>query len=61
MQHLDLYAFQMLNGNGDMLDLLTAVKPETFPDVHSMSPDQLESYIAQNGHCSALIKVELKC
>ncbi|KAH3863783.1 phospholipase B-like 1 [Dreissena polymorpha] len=54
---LDVYAFQMLNGNGDMLDMLSAVKPDSLPDFTKMSKEEITSYIAQNGRCSALVKV----
>lgn len=57
LQHLDIYAFQVLNGNGDMLDLMTALKPENFPDFSKMTDAELSYFIAQTGHCSALIKV----
>lgn len=56
LQKLDVYAFQMLNGNGDMLDMLSAVKPDSLPDFTKMSKVEITSYIAQNGHCSALVK-----
>lgn len=54
---LDIYAFQMLNGNGDLLDLISAVNPKGIPDFDSMTKEEAVSFIARSGRCSALIKV----
>jgi hypothetical protein len=50
---LPLFAFQMLNGVGDLLDLINAVDPETRPDYDKM----LARFLGQKGHCSAMVKV----
>jgi len=47
----------MMNGNGDLLDLISAVRPDLAPDFDSMTKDEALTYIAQNGRCSALVKV----
>ncbi|XP_060582693.1 phospholipase-B 81-like, partial [Ruditapes philippinarum] len=54
---LSLYAFQVLNGNGDMLDLISAVNPKSRPDFKKMTKAEAVSFIAKSGRCSALIKV----
>ena len=56
-QMLGLYAFQLLNGNGDMLDMIHALDPGSRPNWSTMSKEEVWSFIAQTGHCSALIKV----
>jgi len=56
-QKLDLYAFQEMNGNGDLLDLISALSPHSIPDWRKMSRAQLTEFMARNGHCSGLIKV----
>ncbi|XP_052791309.1 phospholipase B-like 1 isoform X2 [Mya arenaria] len=54
---LPIYAFQMLNGNGDLLDMISAVRPDLVPDFFNMTRDEALAYVAQNGRCSALVKV----
>ncbi|XP_053393318.1 phospholipase-B 81-like [Mercenaria mercenaria] len=54
---LSLYAFQVLNGNGDMLDLINAVNPKSIPDFDRMTTEEAVSFIAKSGRCSALVKV----
>ena len=56
-QSLPLYAFQVLNGAGDLLDLVSALAPKHRPDWDKMTKEQITSYVARSGHCSALIKV----
>ena len=56
-QQLEIYAFQLLNGNGDLLDLVNKVSPKDQEDWRTMSKDEVLSLVARNGHCSALIKV----
>lgn len=56
-QKLDLYAFQMLNGVGDLLDLVSAINPDFLPNWDKMSKQEILDYVAKNGHCSALVKV----
>jgi len=54
---LELFDFQVLNGVGDLLDLLKALFPEDSPDFHRMTKQQLLTYVRQSSHCSALIKL----
>ncbi|KAJ8037244.1 Phospholipase B-like 1 [Holothuria leucospilota] len=54
---LEAFNFQILNGCGDIIDLKHALMPETFVDWKHMTKSQLTKFIAENGHCSALIKV----
>ncbi|XP_071106196.1 phospholipase B-like 1 [Haliotis cracherodii] len=54
---LDIFAFQVLNGAGDLLDLKNALVPDEIPDWSKMSKVEAFRYIRQNSHCSALIKV----
>jgi hypothetical protein len=54
---LPLFAFQMLNGVGDLLDLINAVDPETRPDYDKMSKKELARFLGEKGHCSAMVKV----
>lgn len=56
-QELDLFAFQVLNGVGDLIDLIHALNPESFPDWKSFSHDEARHYVQHKGFCSALIKV----
>uniref|UniRef100_A0ABM0MB20 Phospholipase B-like n=1 Tax=Saccoglossus kowalevskii TaxID=10224 RepID=A0ABM0MB20_SACKO len=53
---LDRFAFQLLNGVGDMIDLRDALSPSTRPDWTKMSPSHFQMYFANHGHCSALFK-----
>ncbi|KAJ8037242.1 Phospholipase B-like 1 [Holothuria leucospilota] len=54
---LENFNFQILNGYGDMIDLKNVLMPETFVDWKHMTKSQLTKFIAENGHCSVLIKV----
>lgn len=56
-QALDNFAFQVLNGAGDLIDLMHAVDKEGRPNFDKMSKDELKLYVRKNSHCSALIKV----
>ena len=47
----------MLNGVGDLLDLINAVDPSSRPDYDNMKPEEIENKIHRNGHCSALVKL----
>ncbi|ESP01375.1 hypothetical protein LOTGIDRAFT_186156 [Lottia gigantea] len=57
LPNLDVYAFQVLNGVGDLIDLTKVVSPETIPDWRKMSHDEAMRYLATSGHCSAMVKV----
>lgn len=54
---LDLFAIQMLNAAGDLLDLENAINPKSRPDWSKMTVEDLKSYIRTHGHCSAIVKV----
>ncbi|XP_067938292.1 phospholipase B-like 1 [Watersipora subatra] len=54
---LDDFAFQLLNGAGDLLDLMHAIDKDSRPDFMKMSVEEIKRYIQRTGHCSALIKV----
>ena len=56
-QELDVFAFQVLNGVGDLLDLVSALNPESIPDWKSFTHDEARLYVQKKGFCSALIKV----
>jgi len=53
---LDRFAFQMLNGVGDLFDIIPAVKRHRRIDWLSLSLETAELLHARKGHCSALIK-----
>ena len=50
---------QTLNGVGDLIDLQHALAPSTIPDWKKMTSKEFSLYLAQAGHCSALVKVGL--
>ncbi|CAG5124849.1 unnamed protein product [Candidula unifasciata] len=54
---LDMFAINILNANGDLLDLISALSPESIPDWTKFSPQEAENYFYSGGHCSALIKL----
>ncbi|XP_032218792.1 phospholipase B-like 1 isoform X2 [Nematostella vectensis] len=54
---LGVFAFQMLNGVGDLLDLTKALMPERMADWDHMTEKEILEKVAMDGHCSALIKV----
>lgn len=59
LQDLDVFAFQVLNGAGDLLDLLSVIDPASSADWTQMTHSQVLSYVQDRGMCSALIKVSL--
>ncbi|XP_033098248.1 phospholipase B-like 1 [Anneissia japonica] len=54
---LDIFDFQILNGNGDLIDLGHVLMPERVPDWRKMSTQEFNQFVATSGHCSALVKV----
>ncbi|XP_078610186.1 phospholipase B-like 1 [Branchiostoma floridae x Branchiostoma japonicum] len=54
---LDIFAFQLLNGNGDTFDIIPAVNPSSRPDFSNMSRVEIDDWVLSHSHCSALIKV----
>jgi len=57
MQDHDQFVIMLLNGVGDYIDLRYVINPRLRPDFHRMSLQQIKQYIADNGHCSVLVKV----
>jgi len=56
-QTLPLFAFQTLNGCGDFLDLLSVVDEDRRVPWDDLAPEDFFRKFAQQGHCSALVKV----
>ena len=54
---LDSFAFFMLNGCGDLFDLLPATCPAFRRDPAAMTPEEFMEFFSRNGHCSALVKL----
>ena len=54
---LQPFDFFMLNGCGDLFDLLPATTPSLRKDFARMSLQEFEEHVANNGHCSALVKL----
>ncbi|KJE97432.1 hypothetical protein CAOG_09069 [Capsaspora owczarzaki ATCC 30864] len=54
---LDVFAFQVLNGNGDILDLMNVLQPSTRPSWNDMTPQQAQLEASRRGHCSGFIKM----
>jgi hypothetical protein len=54
---LDIFAFDLLNGAGDFIDISNFLFRGRRPDVQKLTPSHLKSMLYRNGHCSALIKV----
>lgn len=56
-QNLDVFAFQALNGVGDLIDLMKALQPSSIPDWTKMTKVEATEYVQRHGMCSALVKV----
>ena len=56
-QNLSDFAFQILNGDGDLFDIIPAACPSLAPDFDHMSQPEFEDYIHTHGHCSAIVKI----
>ncbi|XP_076075549.1 phospholipase B-like 1 [Mytilus galloprovincialis] len=56
-QDLEVFAFQVLNGAGDLIDLVKALNPASIPNWRAFTPAEARSYVQRTGMCSALIKV----
>ncbi|BFZ21350.1 hypothetical protein BsWGS_24390 [Bradybaena similaris] len=54
---LDMFAINILNANGDLLDLTLVLDPGSIPDWTKFTPQEAENYFYSRGHCAALIKV----
>jgi hypothetical protein len=51
------FAFQMLSGWGDFLDIIPALNDNENPNWQSMTQPEIDRQLGLRGHCSALIKV----
>ena len=49
-QKLDWFSFDILNGNGDMLDLLNALDPDNRPDFAAMSKEEIKNWVGSYAH-----------
>jgi len=47
----------LVNGLGDLLDLIPALNPKARPDWNNMTAPLMLATLSRSGHCSALIKV----
>lgn len=60
-QDLAPFAFQLLNGNSDFGDIITAVCPRTVrpprPDFTNLTRTELDRFLFRTTHCSALVKL----
>ncbi|XP_071963948.1 phospholipase-B 81-like [Antedon mediterranea] len=56
-EKLDVFDFQILNGNGDVIDLEHVLMPDSVPDWRKMTDEEFSQFIVKSGHCSALVKV----
>eukprot|EP01012_Entosiphon_sulcatum_P050606 TRINITY_DN69491_c0_g1_i1.p1 TRINITY_DN69491_c0_g1~~TRINITY_DN69491_c0_g1_i1.p1 ORF type:complete len:546 (+),score=119.16 TRINITY_DN69491_c0_g1_i1:26-1663(+) len=54
---LDRFAFQMLNGVGDLFDIIPATDHHQRPQWERMTNEEVALALAKRQHCSALIKV----
>jgi hypothetical protein len=54
---LELFAFQLLNGNGDFFDIIPKVLPSEAVDFDSMTTPEFHEWRVANGRCSALVKL----
>jgi len=52
----DYFVVLMLNGVGDLIDLMHALDPANRPQYDKMHPHELLQYVSLQGHCSALVK-----
>lgn len=52
-----MFLVQLLNGVGDLIDLMKAVDPSSRPNFSKMTPKEVSKYVSSQGHCSALVKV----
>jgi len=54
---LGSWAFQMLNGVGDLFDIIPAVQSDKVVDPFQLNRTQAELFHALQGHCSAIVKL----
>eukprot|EP00049_Salpingoeca_infusionum_P011479 m.199418 g.199418 ORF g.199418 m.199418 type:complete len:533 (-) comp14943_c0_seq1:2649-4247(-) len=54
---LDWFAFALLNGCGDMFDLIPKTDSTQKPNFEKMTTAEFKSYRQTTGHCSALVKL----
>ena len=59
---LTAFDFQVMNGDGDLFQIVPAVLKERRADFDKMTNNEAENYLARAGKCSSIIKVcEAKC
>eukprot|EP00118_Oscarella_pearsei_P006261 m.28417 g.28417 ORF g.28417 m.28417 type:complete len:338 (+) comp30760_c0_seq3:508-1521(+) len=56
-QVLDDFAFQVINGYGDLLDIPKAINRSLLSDWKNMSLSEIRDEVNEQSHCSVLIKV----
>jgi len=56
-QQIGTFGFQMLNGAGDLLDLMNAVGESERPNFEAMTGEEIKMYFYEHTHCSGLIKI----
>lgn len=56
-ESLDISAFQLLNGCGDVLDLIPAINETKRTEWHNLTPKEFKRKVSLAGHCSVLIKL----
>ncbi|EGD71986.1 phospholipase B-like protein B, partial [Salpingoeca rosetta] len=56
-KQLESFAFFILNGCGDLFDLLPKYQTKQFPNFDNMTKPEFDLYRSQTGHCSALVKL----
>jgi hypothetical protein len=52
-----VFAWQLLNGVGDLFQIIPAVEKSQRPDWGAMTTEQARATLQKAGHCSALVKV----
>lgn len=57
LQAIDTFGFQLLNGVGDLLDLVNALTPSYGQDWENMRAVDVLPEVAKTTHCSGLVKV----
>eukprot|EP00729_Bicosta_minor_P011971 gene11971-23531_t len=55
--HLPVFAFQLLNGIGDLFQIIPSIDESARPDWTKMTTKEKRLELQRKGHCSAIIKV----
>jgi len=59
LQETGVFVIQLLNAYPDQFDIKHVLNPQTRLNMNRMSTQQIKEYLILNGHCSALVKVNL--